>query len=51
MIATAVLRPQRHAPPAGWPVVAFERLTDALAAALVANVGRKREAEAAEAER
>jgi hypothetical protein len=30
------LRARRHAPPAGWPVATFERVTDALAAALVA---------------
>ena len=32
----ADLEPRRHAPPEGWPVETFERVTDALAAALVA---------------
>jgi hypothetical protein len=34
------LEPRRHAPPAGWPAEVFERLTDALATALVAAVQR-----------
>jgi hypothetical protein len=40
----STLRPQRHEPPAGWPPDAFERLTDAIAAALVARY-RQREAQ------
>lgn len=34
----AALEPRRHAPPQGWAAATFERLTDALAAALVAAV-------------
>jgi hypothetical protein len=34
------LQPQRHEPPAGWPPEVFKRLTDALAAALVASYRR-----------
>lgn len=41
------LRAQRHAPPPGWGAETFERLTDALAAALVAAV-RRRQAEEGE---
>ena len=34
------LEPRRHEPPPGWPGDVFERVTDALAAALVAAVRR-----------
>lgn len=37
------LEPRRHAPPDGWSREAFERVTDALAAALVAAVRRDEE--------
>ncbi len=37
------LEPRRHEPPPGWPPDVFERLTDALAAALLAVVRRKAE--------
>jgi hypothetical protein len=36
-----VIQPQRHAPPDGWPPDVFERLTDALAAALVSAYRRR----------
>jgi hypothetical protein len=36
-----VIQPQRHATPAGWPPDVFERLTDALAAALVGAYRRR----------
>jgi hypothetical protein len=36
-----VIQPQRHATPAGWPPDGFERLTDALAAALVGAYRRR----------
>ena len=32
---------RRHDPPSGWPADAFARLTDALAAALVASYRRR----------
>jgi hypothetical protein len=35
------LEPRRHGPPPGWPAETFERLTDALAAALVAAIRRQ----------
>jgi hypothetical protein len=31
------LHPQRHEPPTGWDAQTFDRVTDALAAALVAS--------------
>jgi hypothetical protein len=34
------LMPRRHAPPEGWPSGVFEKVTDAIAAALVAAVRR-----------
>lgn len=34
------LRAQRHDPPKGWPPEVFEKVTDALASALVAVVRR-----------
>jgi hypothetical protein len=39
------IEPRRHTPPPGWPVDAFERLTDALAAVLVAAWKRRAEAD------
>jgi hypothetical protein len=42
-VNVATLQPRRHAPPPGWPAETFERVTDALAAALVAAVRRERE--------
>jgi hypothetical protein len=39
----ATLEPRRHAPPADWSPEVFEKLTDALAAALVAAVWRRGE--------
>lgn len=41
----STLRPQRHEPPPEWPREAFERLTNALAQALVAAYRRDRERE------
>jgi hypothetical protein len=38
---TKPLRPQRHEPPPGWDAETFERVTDALAAALVASYRRQ----------
>jgi hypothetical protein len=35
------LEPRRHVPPVGWPVEVFERVTDALAAALVSSYRRE----------
>jgi hypothetical protein len=35
-VKVAGLKPRRHEPPAGWPPEVFERVTDSLAAALVA---------------
>jgi hypothetical protein len=43
----AALQPQRHEPPPGWPRETFERLTAALAAALVAAYRRAAEEEPA----
>ena len=40
---TATFEPRRHDPPDGWPTDVFERLTDALAAAIVARVRRTTE--------
>jgi hypothetical protein len=40
------LQPTRHDPPPGWPPEVFERVTDALAAALVAAYRRLEEARA-----
>jgi len=34
------LHPQRHDPPRGWALDTFDRVTDALAAALVASYRR-----------
>jgi hypothetical protein len=36
----AALRPRRHVPPTGWPAETFERVTDSIAAALLAAVRR-----------
>src|SRR4030095_13391627 len=36
----ATLEPQRHQPPAGWDAATFERVTDALAAVLIAGYRR-----------
>jgi hypothetical protein len=40
MIDASALQPHRHTPPDGWPPEVFERVTDALAAALVSAVRR-----------
>lgn len=45
-IDVADLRPRRHDPPPGWSRETFERLTDALAAVLIAAVRREAEREA-----
>ena len=37
------LEPRRHAPPPGWPAETFERVIDAIAAALVAAYRRAAE--------
>lgn len=37
MRVAAILEPRRHEPPEDWPAEVFERLTDALAAALTAS--------------
>jgi len=37
---TSALEPRRHAPPEGWDAQTFERVTDEIAAALVAAVRR-----------
>lgn len=37
------LEPRRHEPPTGWPPEVFERVTDAIAAALVAAYRRTEE--------
>jgi len=37
---TSALQPRRHAPPEGWDAQTFERVTDAIAAALIAAVRR-----------
>jgi hypothetical protein len=34
------MRPERHEPPPGWPPEVFERVTEALAAALVSAYRR-----------
>jgi hypothetical protein len=47
----ADLGPRRHDPPEGWPPEVFERVTDALAAALVAAVRREQQGLANVAER
>jgi len=39
-LAIAALEPRCHTPPPGWSLETFERVTDALAAALVASVRR-----------
>jgi hypothetical protein len=41
----ATLEPQRHQPPAGWDAATFERVTDALAAVLIAAYRRRLEAD------
>jgi hypothetical protein len=43
------LQPRRHDPPAGWDRAVFDRVTAAIAAAMVAAV-RRGQAEHAEAE-
>jgi hypothetical protein len=40
VIDLASLRATRHDPPEGWSAETFERVTDALAAALIAAVRR-----------
>jgi hypothetical protein len=45
VIDVSTLQPRRHEPPAGWSADVFEKVTDALAAALVAAVRREREAQ------
>jgi hypothetical protein len=40
-VKVADLAPRRHNPPSGWSRETFERVTDALAAALVAAVRRQ----------
>jgi hypothetical protein len=42
-VNVADLHPRRHDPPEGWSAETFERVTDALAAALVAAVRRQNE--------
>jgi hypothetical protein len=42
-VTPADLQPRRHAPPAGWADDVYARVTDALAAALVAAVRRQGE--------
>jgi hypothetical protein len=48
-VTISALRPRRHDPPLDWGTTTFERVTDALAAALVASYGRAEEARAEEA--
>jgi hypothetical protein len=50
-VNVADLRPRRHDPPEGWDAATFERLTDALAQALVAAVRRDVEQREREGER
>jgi hypothetical protein len=45
VIDVSTLQPRRHEPPAGWSADVFERVTDAVAAALVSAVRRERELE------
>jgi hypothetical protein len=40
------LEPRHHEPPAGWDAATFARVTDALAAVLIAAYRRRFEAEA-----
>ena len=40
---TTTLRPHRHDPPGGWGAEMFERVTDAMAAALVSAYRRQAE--------
>ena len=49
MTAPPALEPRRHDPPAGWDREAFEKLTDAIAAALIAAVRRAAERKVTEA--
>jgi hypothetical protein len=44
MIAPESLQPRRHVPPPDWPAEVFARVTDAIAAALVAAVRRAADA-------
>jgi hypothetical protein len=41
-VIVATLEPHQHVPPPGWSPEIFERVTDALAAALVAALLRER---------
>jgi hypothetical protein len=47
-VSLGTLRPHRHEPPDGWSAEAFEAVTDALAAALVAAYHRRHERASAE---